>query len=51
MTPEVFTAANRLPWHHRDPAGRFIITDARIKNCPIMTSDEKFDPYQVEVVF
>ena len=51
LTPEVLMSANRLPWHHRDPADRFIIADARIKRASIVTSDEKFDPYPVEVVF
>ncbi|MBT4496334.1 MAG: hypothetical protein HOC74_01355 [Gemmatimonadetes bacterium] len=30
---EILVAANALPWHHRDPADRFIIATAReLKN-------------------
>lgn len=29
LSVEVLVAANSLPWHHRDPADRFIIATAR----------------------
>ncbi|MFP4352637.1 MAG: type II toxin-antitoxin system VapC family toxin [Puniceicoccaceae bacterium] len=51
LTPGVMMAANRLPWHHRDPADRFIIADAQIKRSPVVTSDGLFNPYPVEVLF
>ena len=51
LTPAVLMAANRLPWHHRDPADRFIIADAQMKRCPVITSDAQFDQYSVEVLF
>jgi len=50
LTPAVFMDANRLPWHHRDPADRFIIADAKMKKTPVVTSDPKFDLYPVEIV-
>ena len=51
LTPEVLMAANRLPWHHRDPADRFIIADAIMRRSRIVTSDSQFDAYPVDVVF
>lgn len=51
LTPSVMMAANRLPWHHRDPADRFIIADAKMKKSPVVTADPKFDLYPVQVVF
>jgi len=51
LTPAVLMAANRLPWNHRDPADRFIIADAKMKRSPVVTSDAKFDPYPIEIVF
>lgn len=41
--------ANRLPWHHRDPADRFIIATALLQRIPIVTSDGNFAQYGVEV--
>jgi PIN domain nuclease of toxin-antitoxin system len=41
--------ANRLPWHHRDPADRFIIATALLHHMPIVTSDGNFAQYGVEV--
>lgn len=51
LTPEVLMAANRLPWHHRDPADRFIIADACQRKVPVITSDRRFAEYSVNVVF
>lgn len=51
LSPEVLMAANRLPWHHRDPADRFIIADVSIRNIPVITSDRRFAEYPVKVVF
>lgn len=41
--------ANRLPWHHRDPADRLILATALLHRMPIITSDSNFAPYGVEV--
>lgn len=37
----------RLPFHHRDPFDRLIISQAIEDNLPIISSDEKFDNYSV----
>lgn len=41
--------ANRLPWHHRDPADRFIIATATLHRMPIVTADGNFAQYGVEI--
>ncbi len=50
LTPEVLMFANRLPWHHRDPADRFIIATATLRQIPVVTADEKFKSYDIRVI-
>lgn len=50
LTPEVLMVANRLPWHHRDPADRFIIATATLLQIPVVTGDEKFKDYDIRVI-
>lgn len=38
-------AANSLPWHHRDPADRFILAAARLHTLTIVTKDQRFHAY------
>lgn len=40
-----------LPYHHRDPFDRLIISQAQIEKIPIMTVDRQFKPYEVEIVW
>jgi len=47
---EVLTAANTLPWHHKDPADRFIIATALREKAAVVTADRRFDPYDVTVL-
>lgn len=47
---ETLMAANRLPWHHRDPADRFIIASAIAEKALIVTGDRRFLEYPVEVL-
>lgn len=49
LTPEILIAANHLPWHHRDPADRFIIASASALNATIITTDRQFANYAVKV--
>jgi PIN domain nuclease of toxin-antitoxin system len=42
--------ASELPHHHRDPFDRFIIAAALRLRAPIVTTDEKFAAYGVEVL-
>lgn len=51
LNPEVLMLANRLPWHHRDPADRFIIATATLLKVPVITSDRRFNDYPVRVIF
>lgn len=49
ISPRIAFQANRLPWHHRDPADRFIIATAILHRMPIVTADSSFAQYGVEV--
>jgi PIN domain nuclease of toxin-antitoxin system len=46
----ILIAANSLPWHHRDPADRFIIASAMAHNADIVTGDRRFIKYGVKVL-
>ncbi len=37
-----------LPFHHRDPFDRLIISQAVQENLPILSSDEAFDEYNIQ---
>jgi PIN domain nuclease of toxin-antitoxin system len=50
LSPEILIAANRLPWHHRDPADRFIISSALTLNATVVTADQKFAHYDIKVI-
>lgn len=50
LSTDVLTAANRLPWHHRDPADRFILATARLRRLTIVTTDRRFPPYGLPVI-
>jgi PIN domain nuclease of toxin-antitoxin system len=39
-----------LPPHHRDPFDRLLVAQAQIEKVPILTADETFQLYDVEVV-
>jgi len=39
-----------LPYHHRDPFDRMLITQAIIRGCPIITVDSQFRMYPITVV-
>lgn len=48
ITPRIAFEANRLPWHHRDPADRFILATARLHHMAVVTADDNFAVYGVE---
>ena len=50
LSPEVLMAANRLPWHHRDPADRFIVSSALAAKATLVTTDEKLRAYGLRTV-
>ena len=43
--------AGDLPPHHRDPFDRLLIAQAQIEKLPIMTADQDFKAYDVEVIW
>lgn len=47
---EVLIAANALPWHHRDPADRFIIATAQELGASVVTADRRFPLYDITVL-
>jgi PIN domain nuclease of toxin-antitoxin system len=47
---DVLAASVLLPEHHKDPADRFIIAQALNNLLAIVTADEKFMLYGVEII-
>ncbi|OHD80539.1 MAG: hypothetical protein A3J97_11070 [Spirochaetes bacterium RIFOXYC1_FULL_54_7] len=47
---DVLAASVLLPEHHKDPADRFIIAQALNNLLAIVTADEKFILYDVEII-
>ena len=39
-----------LPRHHQDPFDRLLIAQAQLEKVPLMTADEKFRAYDVELL-
>ena len=50
LTVEDALKAPLLPTIHRDPCDRFIIAQAMRLNVPVVTGDETFSAYGIEVV-
>ncbi|MCP4295978.1 MAG: type II toxin-antitoxin system VapC family toxin [Proteobacteria bacterium] len=50
ISPAIAFMSNDLPWHHRDPADRFILATAISQNLTIVSGDEKFTQYPVRVI-
>ncbi len=50
LSVEIMVAANQLPWHHRDPANRFIIATAKQEGLAIVTADARFAAYEVDII-
>jgi len=40
-----------LPQHHGDPFDRLLIAQAQMENLPIMTADDQFLRYEIEVIW
>lgn len=39
----------RLPMHHHDPFDRLLVAQAMLERVPVVTADERFQAYGVEV--
>ena len=50
LSEEVMFKSTELPNIHRDPADRFIIATALIRNLPVVTTDRRFSQYGVTVI-
>ena len=44
-------AAERLPWHHRDPFDRMLVAQALVEGAVVVTRDEVLRPYGVTLVW
>jgi PIN domain nuclease of toxin-antitoxin system len=43
IAPNHATAVAGLPWHHRDPFDRLLVSQALIEEMVIVSADESFD--------
>lgn len=50
LSVDVLMHTNTLPWHHRDPADRFIIATAQMEDLVVVTSDKRFKDYGIETL-
>lgn len=50
FTPEHAEELRRLPWHHRDPFDRMLISQARSESLALASVDRAFEPYAVTVL-
>ena len=44
-------ALERLPVHHRDPFDRMLIAQSMEENIPVITADQIFSRYSIEVIW
>ncbi|MFT3990744.1 MAG: type II toxin-antitoxin system VapC family toxin [Luteolibacter sp.] len=51
MDWEAIRLSAKLPFHHRDPFDRLLISEAQRKNLPIISSDQVFDRYEVRRIW
>ncbi len=51
ITQDHLNAQLKLPLHHRDPFDRLLIPQAHSENISIITADQHFKPYPVEVIW
>jgi PIN domain nuclease of toxin-antitoxin system len=50
LAPDHGLAVASLPLHHRDPFDRLLIAQARHEGLTILTGDERFSSYDVDVI-
>jgi PIN domain nuclease of toxin-antitoxin system len=50
ISPEHTLQVSTLPFHHRDPFDRIIISQAQIENLPVMTDDREFGHYGINII-
>ncbi len=50
ITEKYFETLAKLPYHHKDPFDRMLISQAIVENLTIITSDKKFKKYNVPLL-
>lgn len=50
MTKAIALKVETLPFLHRDPADRFIIATAMLKELPIVTADRRYADYGMQTI-
>jgi PIN domain nuclease of toxin-antitoxin system len=50
LAPDHGLAVASLPLHHRDPFDRLLITQAQQEGLTILTADDRFSSYDVDVI-
>jgi|SRR5215203_3606755 len=50
ISPEHTLQVSILPFHHRDPFDRIIISQAQIENLSVMTDDQEFGNYGIKII-
>lgn len=51
IAPEHAWRVRSLPLHHRDPFDRLLIAQAQIERLPIVTADNAFGAYEVDLIW
>ena len=51
LTMEHALALEGLPWHHKDPGDRLLLAQAMREQVPVVSSDERFARYPVQVLW
>ena len=50
ISPEHVSHVESLPFHHRDPFDRILISQAQVDGLSVMSSDRAFSDYEVELL-
>jgi len=50
ILPKHLIALHSLPYHHRDPFDRLLIAQSLSEGLPILTTDDVFDQYGVNII-
>lgn len=50
-TAEHAVQVEHLPWHHRDPFDRFLVAQAQVEQCTLVTADGRLSAYDVPILW
>lgn len=50
ISPEHTLQVSILPFHHRDPFDRILISQSQIENFPVMSDDGEFGKYGIKIL-